>query len=206
MPLVVAIVFCFASVSSVFALSDDQYKKFMQESPAFAQAEKRLNTVWKQLKGAFSKNQYEVLLKSQKEWNFSREYKAQDIQAEAGGRLSLADGYAMLADKRADKLEHQLKSATKSPTHLEATGVYSYINEDGYGTLIFTEIPVKTENGNVPGAIFEFDVVRNSNLGGIEKEAVKVSDTKYVYEGEECTLTFNFSDKRIAEIEAEGVF
>ena len=54
-------------VSSAAALSDSEYKEMMKD-PNFAKTEKELSSVWAEAKAKLSKEHFEHLQNSQREW------------------------------------------------------------------------------------------------------------------------------------------
>ena len=100
-----AVFFCFTSIYPALALSESQHKELLLTSSAFAKADKRLNAVLKQIKKIASREQYAAMLKDQKRWNSRRDAEAQALRAALDDKISLADSYALPANRRADKLE-----------------------------------------------------------------------------------------------------
>ena len=94
-----------------FALSDAQYRQFMQESTAFANAEARLQTALKKLATALTPDRMESILKSQRIWEAHRDTEAQSIQAKNPSH-SLAECYGQGAFNRAVAYEQILATAT----------------------------------------------------------------------------------------------
>ena len=101
--LMTLVVFC-AFSGQAFALTDDDYRKFIHESPAFAKADARLNAVWRQLKGGLSKQGYQGLLEEQRLWLKQRDAAAQAAEL-MDNRRPLVEVYSAETLKRAEALE-----------------------------------------------------------------------------------------------------
>ena len=100
-----------ASAGPARALSDADHAAFSQESPAFVQAEKRLNTVWRQLRKNLSKEEFQRLLEDQRVWINS--LRDEEARAESGA-VSRAAAYAAVTERRAAVLEGRLAGKTAS--------------------------------------------------------------------------------------------
>ena len=88
------------------ALSDADHARFNKESSAFAQAEKRLNEVWKQLRKSLSKAEFQRLLEDQRVWiNSLRDEEAKAENGTGGD----AAAYATVTERRAAVLEGRLE-------------------------------------------------------------------------------------------------
>lgn len=109
-----------------FALSDAEYKKLTRESPAFAQAEARLNAAWKRLRGVLSKAEYDAALKEQRQWNRDRDVAAQAASRDSG--MTAADALAAETVKRAEELEARAGAAKARPS---AGIAGAYVAENG---------------------------------------------------------------------------
>lgn len=77
--LVVLLLLCSAGAAS--ALSDEQYRQFIEESPVFAEAEREMNSVWKQLKAALPQEEYKKLLAEQRAWLKQRDAQVSEMHA-----------------------------------------------------------------------------------------------------------------------------
>lgn len=84
--------------ASAFALSDADYKKMMRDK-TFANADKALNTAWKEAKQSLSKDAFEALKKGQQAWVKSgRDNRAKELMNEG---LSKTAAYAQATNERA---------------------------------------------------------------------------------------------------------
>ena len=85
-----------------FALSDDDYKKYVKESPAFAQADKDLGSAWKAIKKANGGNIPAALLSEQRQWiQAERDSEAAALLA----TMSPADAYTQVTNNRVRMLK-----------------------------------------------------------------------------------------------------
>ncbi|MDR2056012.1 MAG: SUMF1/EgtB/PvdO family nonheme iron enzyme [Desulfovibrio sp.] len=93
--------FMFLSAVEALALSPEDHAFFLKSSPAYADADKRLNEVWRELKGKLSQYEYSRLLTEQRLWLL----KERDKQA-AGFKTSRsgAEAYAAAITARVDEL------------------------------------------------------------------------------------------------------
>ena len=96
------------------ALTDEDHTRYAREFPAYAQAEQRLNSAWKQLKQQLSKDEFQTLLAEQRNWIST----VRDAEAKAlagpgpfANAAPLANAYASVTTKRAEALEARVKRA-----------------------------------------------------------------------------------------------
>jgi hypothetical protein len=61
-------IFISFSFDEVFALSNAQYDQFMNSSPEFAQAENRLNAIWRRLQQVATREQMKLYRSEQRNW------------------------------------------------------------------------------------------------------------------------------------------
>ena len=101
--------------ASALALSDEQHKKMLKSSPAYAKADAELGRAWKALRAAFKRadleSQFngvhiESMLNYQRAW-LERERDERARELRGGG--SEADGYAAAARERAEDLRRMAK-------------------------------------------------------------------------------------------------
>lgn len=105
------------------ALSNADYEKFTQESPAFVQAEEKLSASWDAYSAAASREEFAVVLKEQREWNRKkRDSEAAGLVKSAG--LSHADAYARTAVERAEVLDGYTKKSLSVVHHKDIAGTY----------------------------------------------------------------------------------
>ncbi len=94
--IVLAALWCLCA--SAFALSDADYKKMMRDK-TFANADKALNTAWKEAKQSLSKNAFEALKKDQQAWiKTGRDNRAEELMDDG---LSRPQAYAQATNERA---------------------------------------------------------------------------------------------------------
>lgn len=106
-----------------FALSNADYEKFTQESPAFVQAEEKLSAAWDAYSAAASREEFAVVIKEQREWNKKkRDSEAAGLVKSAG--LSRADAYARTAVERAGVLDGYTKKSLSTVKHKDIAGTY----------------------------------------------------------------------------------
>ena len=95
-----------------FALSDAEYLKMRKSSTDFARADKRLSTVWTNLKKSLPKNVFTKLQAEQREWVASgRDEAAEAYMAEGYSRM---EAYTMATNDRADALPGIAQALRKS--------------------------------------------------------------------------------------------
>ena len=101
--------------ASALALSDEQHKKMLKSSPAYAKADAELGRAWKALRAAFKRADLEIqfdgphiesMLNYQRAW-LERERDERARELRGGG--SEADGYAAAARERAEELRRMAK-------------------------------------------------------------------------------------------------
>ena len=101
--------------ASALALSDEQHKKMLKSSPAYAKADAELGRAWKALRAAFKRADLEIqfdgphiesMLNDQRAW---LERKRDERARELRGGGSEADGYAAAARERAEELREMAK-------------------------------------------------------------------------------------------------
>ncbi|MDR2528927.1 MAG: SH3 domain-containing protein [Synergistaceae bacterium] len=108
------------SVQDAWALSDADYKKFMQACPEFAEADARLNKAWKALSGAASEERMGVYRDEQKKWVGTLRDSAVGAMMAGGaedipdavkrdGKVDRALAYAFVTEERAGQLEEMAK-------------------------------------------------------------------------------------------------
>jgi len=71
--------------SSVFALSNDDHARYLKESPAYAEAEKELNAVWKKVKG-LPEDDFKKIQAEQRKWLKQRDEYFKKAKAGGDGR------------------------------------------------------------------------------------------------------------------------
>lgn len=92
-----------------YALSDADYKSFMRESPAFADADKRLDQVWEDLRKQLPARQYTALLAEQRDWL----QRGRDAEALAEKDApTRAAAYAAVTSRRVEALRALLPPAS----------------------------------------------------------------------------------------------
>jgi Uncharacterized protein conserved in bacteria len=107
--------------SSAFALTDEQYKLFMNESLKFKLAETQLNNVWGMIKSTTPKDKFSLIQKEQREWIGKRDENARNIQAKSNGILSLADSYAEETTRRTKHLQETYLFANSGKPSIKGT-------------------------------------------------------------------------------------
>lgn len=144
--LLASLVLC--SVCNAFALSDADYKKYMQESPNFAQADKSLGEAWKAIKAANAGKVPKTLLLDQQNWI----KRVRDMQAEQlFSQMSHADAYAEVTNKRVQMLrmaylrELPAQAAQAKPEQSQVnagdiSGKYKYGDDDLGGEITIKNI------------------------------------------------------------------
>lgn len=94
---------------SAFALSDAKYREFMKD-PAFAKADRRLNTVWKKLKKELPDWAFEILQDEQSQWVSSwRDMWAKEYMDE-NKKLKPVKAYTRVTNERAEFLPERADS------------------------------------------------------------------------------------------------
>ncbi|MBF0529978.1 MAG: DUF1311 domain-containing protein, partial [Deltaproteobacteria bacterium] len=108
--LVVVLTVLLLNVPRVSALTDEEYKKFMSESREFQDAEKELNTTWKQLMDRLSSDQVSIVKQAQVDWvKYVREPRAKELAK--AKNLMPAEAYAAATRERIAQLRLFLPSA-----------------------------------------------------------------------------------------------
>lgn len=132
LPVLLLLLCSLGGAGAAFALTDAEYKRYSQESPDFAQAEKRLNKVWKNLKELLPKAEFSLLLQEQRAWiSQGRDQEARAVP----GSSSPAAAYAQATAKRAAELEARLAAVRGAATAGPAgTGTQSADGKGGRAT------------------------------------------------------------------------
>ncbi len=124
--LALALSFCFAFISPAMALDYLEHRQLMRDSPAFVEADNRLDAVWARVKEAVPRDQYAALLREQmkwgswwdqqqQEWSSGWDAEARATHTSSGGKLSLAESYVLHADRRADEIKRRYLTDKSSP-------------------------------------------------------------------------------------------
>ena len=100
--LLAAVLVLLLSVPS-FALSDAEYLRMRKSSADFARADKRLSTVWTNLKKSLPKNVFTRLQAEQREWIESERDKAAEKYMTRGRDRD--EAYALATNRRIEELE-----------------------------------------------------------------------------------------------------
>ena len=118
--MVVTAVFLFAA--SALALSDAEYRRMKQDSPAFAKADRELTQAWNEAKRALGKSGFDRLKKEQREWIVSgRDERAEELM---DGGMSRSEAYAAATTERVREIRGSLKSGGAAPTASARHGAY----------------------------------------------------------------------------------
>ena len=113
--------------TSVFALSDAEYKKMMK-NPEFARADKRLNQTWKKVSKSLKGAALDRLKQNQREWiQTGRDASAEEFM----GDYSRVEAYIIATNLRADELPTLAKSLAASPSKKSFQGTYTRRDRDG---------------------------------------------------------------------------
>ena len=105
------------SATAAFALTDEEYRDFIEESPVFAAAEKEMNSVWKQLKAALPQEEYKKLLVEQRAWLQQRDKTVEQMgkdqaraqeTGEVGVNIWPSQMYGLVTEQRVGVLKAKL--------------------------------------------------------------------------------------------------
>ena len=104
-----------------YALSDTEYLRMRRNNVDFANADKRLNQTWSQLKKSLSKSVFEELDELQREW--IRSGRDDDAQVFIDDGYSKVEAYTMATHDRADALPQLARDLRRNatPTRRKAT-------------------------------------------------------------------------------------
>lgn len=115
-----------------FALSDKDYYKFMEQSPAFSEAEVTLRTAWTAFSAAASRNDYAVVVKEQREW-IKKTRDAEAAKLAKSDKLPLPEAYARVATQRAKALDALTAKSLSVVNHKDIAGTYG--TKDNHVTI-----------------------------------------------------------------------
>jgi len=185
--------------TSVFALSDAEYKKMMK-NPEFARADKRLNQTWKKVSKSLKGSALDRLKQNQREWiNEGRDYVANGFIEEG---YSLVEAYTIATNMRSDELPTLVKSISSAPSKKSFQGSYTR-RDRGDGS---SDLEVRLLNSKTSEVEVNFSAVSNtgntgewSGRGRIKNGVLEIYDEDA--EGY-ATLIFN-GDK--VKVETDGL-
>ena len=183
--------------TSVFALSDAEYKKMMK-NPEFARADKRLNQTWKKVSKSLKGSALDRLKQNQREWiNTGRDASAEEFM----GDYSRVEAYTIATNLRADELPTLAKSLAASPSKKSFQGTYTR-----HGRGVESELKVRLFNSKTSEVEVEISAVSDtgntgewSGRGRIKNGVLEIYD-----EEAEGYATLNFNGDKV-EVETEGL-
>ena len=184
--------------TSVFALSDAEYKKMMK-NPEFARADKRLNQTWKKVSKSLKGSALDRLKQNQREWiNTGRDASAEEFM----GDYSRVEAYTIATNLRADELPTLAKSLAASPSKKSFQGTYTRRDRDGGSS----DLEVRLLNSKNSEVEVSFSAVSDSGntgewsgRGRIKNGVLEIYD-----EDAEGYATLNFNGDKV-EVETDGL-
>lgn len=184
--------------TSVFALSDAEYKKMMK-NPEFARADKRLNQTWKKVSKSLKGSALDRLKQNQREWiNTGRDASAEEFM----GDYSRVEAYTIATNLRADELPTLAKSLAASPSKKSFQGTYTRRDRDGGSS----DLEVRLLNSKTSEVEVSFSAVSDSGStsewsgrGKIKNGVLEIYD-----EEAEGYATLNFNGDKV-EVETDGL-
>ena len=137
---VLVLFFCFFNIfPPAYCLDDTTYLKYKKASSEFRDAEKHLNSKWKQLKSILNKAEYQDLLKDQRKWLKNRDDLADKLIQEK--RFSEVDAYSEITNMRCDYLSNIINlhtGQTRNSKRKEKEANYKILPEQSViGTIGF---------------------------------------------------------------------
>lgn len=156
---IIIVTFILFPIGYASALSDADYKKFVKESPEFAQADASLNAIWKKIKSTLPGNQYKQILTEQRAWLEQRD---QLVESPMNEKKSPVEIYSMDTELRAKELEARFFKI--APLNKDILGEYEQHNAEA-------SIQAKGDH-------YSIEIHSHSNLA--DREYVNVCD----YSGE----------------------
>ena len=184
--------------TSVFALSDAEYKKMMK-NPEFARADKRLNQTWKKVSKSLKGSALDRLKQNQREWiNTGRDASAEEFM----GDYSRVEAYIIATNLRADELPTLAKSLAASPSKKSFQGTYTRRDRDGGSS----DLEVRLLNSKTSEVEVSFSAVSDSGSTGEWSGRGRIKNgVLEIYDDEaDAEVTLNFNGDRV-EVETEGL-
>jgi uncharacterized protein YecT (DUF1311 family) len=184
-----------------YALSDEEYRRFMSESEEYRDAENRLTGIWKQLMKKLDETGKAELKKSQRNWiKHERDSNAKILSGQRG--ISLVSAYALVTEQRADVLEQLLPSVKANQTATETAKKEKnkavkrnisgeYVNEAG--TVTIKELSV----GKIEFSIRVTKGGESGCVGELEKQILPLKDNIAVLDIESCKLSLTFTGNTV---------
>ena len=171
------------------ALTDEEYRKLADQSPAFRAAEKELNAAWKNLMSRLTGDRKQAARQAQRDWVMKHRSNEAGIISSAQG-ISLAEAYAQATSHRTGHLKDCLN---------DEPGVSGIYRDDGMGYLAVRQ--------KQPGSIeFSLHIAWPSQQcsGSITQGLAVLVGRTAIFTDSGCTrLTFVFSENEV-EVREEG--
>lgn len=118
-------------VSSAAALSDSEYKEMMKD-PNFAKTEKELSSVWAEAKAKLSKEHFEHLQNSQREWlSKTRDEYAENVM-KSDPKLSRVQAYTTATEDRIDDIKSAIWASSMKPEDADRVFTMHTKGDNGY--------------------------------------------------------------------------
>lgn len=127
-----------------FSISDKEYNQFINASQDFANTDKNLMQIWKQLKQTLPQEQYQNLLKEQKNWLKNRDNLANQLINKGNSRIN---AYTIITKNRIAELQNK---------YFNNQNTSNYNNQNNNNNTNTQQVPLtKVDNNKYVGKIVE---------------------------------------------------
>ena len=190
---VIALVLLMAGTA--FALSDAEYLRMRRNNRNFAQADKRLNQVWADLKKSLPKRVFAELEEYQHEWITSgRDIEAQEFIDDG---YSKVEAYTMVTHDRADALPQLARDLQRKKTPSRTRAETPKPKPKPAAKPAQKKAPEPEPEPEEP----EEEPYDEPAAKGEDEESESVSDPSGEYESKNCFMTVKVIDRSSMELE-----